>query len=894
MRTTSTILAICILGMSARASSEDPWADNLVSSVTTDPFPGFDDPAAVLGPPVGISPTVPVNTLDSVTQLLSLGTPLANPRAHITVSFDTPVEDDPDNFMGLDFIVYSNAFWIGGDPQLRFQEPAIVEVSADGTNWFLIPGSRAYPYTVGALPIKVEPDGTDNSSDTALMAGSILNPNANADEFNWGYAELSPTLAPYLDNYVRPDDPLTVGMTARSGGGDAFDIAWAIKQDGSLANLAAINYVRISPFIDRNDSTSPEIMAVVDVAPNIDTDGDGILDDYETRVLATDPNRRVNTMLALEIPSIEGGSSQGTIIADLADDNGNNIRLISAGLRSSDTLFTIVDLTSPAAPSGTINAPATLLSTRTFNVQSSVTDFVSEEIDPAEITMAYRPSEIQGLDEASLIPYRYNGFSYTQSNITNVSLDTNTNEVTFSSRYSGHFVLASVPGSGEPGLPEVWVDFDYSGTENGEELTPFSQLIDAVLTLSDFGTLNLSSGSTTETLLVDSPATWLSAGLVRIGEADVAFSLSPSTKGSKTPKDSADTTKIYSTLGSTPIVLDGVLQGNSTTPAAPQESPMDDTVEPAQVRPKVPGVPLNTPFMLVFGAIIFTLLYPRAHKRVKNTKGFTLIELMVVIAIISILAIMLLPALSRAQQKARGMECVNNLRQLYLANSMFADENHGRYVIAAPDIAEPGGGLIRWHGVRKSLDHEFDSQAGPLAEYLSFGIVKACPIFVEFLDKEHANNAFESGTGGYGYNAAYIGGTPYRNPFPKSNRITTSNTRIYNPADTIMFADTALPQKGYIIEYGFVTPPYFPTPDHPRGNKAWGFMAPSIHFRHHGRANILWADGHITSEKFEWTSEENVYKGNNLRYGVGWFGPENNSLFDSTEKSAYNKQSNTD
>jgi prepilin-type processing-associated H-X9-DG protein len=99
---------------------------------------------------------------------------------------------------------------------------------------------------------------------------------------------------------------------------------------------------------------------------------------------------------------------------------------------------------------------------------------------------------------------------------------------------------------------------------------------------------------------------------------------------------------------------------------------------------------------------------------------------------------------------------------------------------------------------------------------------------------------------------------------------------IESPVHTVMFADCAFPQPygnpRYVIEYSFAEPYHWVfLPGLESGNRA----EPSIHFRHRGKANVVWCDGHVSSEKMTLEGSASF-----TAWDVGWFGPPDNSLFD--------------
>jgi prepilin-type N-terminal cleavage/methylation domain-containing protein len=125
-----------------------------------------------------------------------------------------------------------------------------------------------------------------------------------------------------------------------------------------------------------------------------------------------------------------------------------------------------------------------------------------------------------------------------------------------------------------------------------------------------------------------------------------------------------------------------------------------------------------------------------ASSDLRHTRpGFTLIELLVVIAIIAVLASLLLPTLIAAKQKAQGIQCLNNHRQLTYAWLLYSDDNDGKFTFASPDdpsIFDPAAWMCGYLDFsptnRSNWDVAQDIQRSPLWTYAgkSAGIFR-CP-----------------------------------------------------------------------------------------------------------------------------------------------------------------------
>lgn len=243
-------------------------------------------------------------------------------------------------------------------------------------------------------------------------------------------------------------------------------------------------------------------------------------------------------------------------------------------------------------------------------------------------------------------------------------------------------------------------------------------------------------------------------------------------------------------------------------------------------------------------------------KRSRNYRGFTLIEVLLALAVVITLATIGMQGFRAARTRANQATSSANLRQLAAANLLYVAD-HQTYC----PFGDPSN-RIRWHGGRTSASEPFDPEKGLLAEYLGLSRrVGTCPEFSRHLT---GSQSWEEGSGGYGYNGTYIGGMPGATFTP--NRPANVN----RPERTLMFATTAFAKNAGLQEYASAAPRRSVSPNW----KLAGPLQPSVHFRFKGKALIAWCDGHVTAESAAEDSTTNFYGGDNKAANIGFCGPE--------------------
>ena len=206
--------------------------------------------------------------------------------------------------------------------------------------------------------------------------------------------------------------------------------------------------------------------------------------------------------------------------------------------------------------------------------------------------------------------------------------------------------------------------------------------------------------------------------------------------------------------------------------------------------------------------------------------AFTLLEMLVVIAIVGILASLLLPALTRAKEQTRKARCVSNIRQITTAGLMYADDNSNRFSPdGTPPPAYPGVTTL-YNG--PGTTNNCNWWRWPLVPYLGNLDVLTCPSG-DAAQKPSKMMDADQLTYGYGYNQSFFN---------------SDASAMKEPSFSAIYADcyhwVISTNVGVAYAYnGKNLPGVFNDPSVATNDQA------TVNIRHSTGSNVGLADGHV-------------------------------------------------